>query len=201
MDNDNFINTDSLPSTESVFEILVKRHFGFLIEKYDFKCVQSDSSSVEYQSERVFLRIYWGNNAELLFTVGILPGDTIRIHIEEMIEMSEYHGDEIKDQYYISNDINLEKYIKVYAEYLKEYAHDALIGNVKYYDLILKMREDKYDKAERRMMVIDAEQKASEAWKRKDYKSIVDILTPYTKELSQIATKRYEYAKKRTNNI
>lgn len=190
---------NKLQRTNLGFQEEVKEYFGFLLTEYGFECVFSDPYCVKFNSDKVYLNVYHERiSYEIYFEIGMLPEhyqNTLKVGVKNIIEATENIS--AKSFYQASTKENVSIAVKELANLVKQYGKNALIGTVEYFQTI----SDRKAKKQQSELIMEklkiAENKAENAWKKKDYKTVIEIYENIEAHLNTIQTKKLELARKK----
>lgn len=184
------------------FVDFVRKDFQFLEIEYNFKLTQAktnlSNSSVRYESEKVFVGVYYHPaRYECDAAIGLNSNNNRSYSIGELLALEKdfdltpnYSFDKLTQA-----EIT-ERNVSWLASILQKYGEKYLQGNLPAFE---KLRKDSETKAEIYTQKIINEQqrrKAEEAWKRKDYDAVVEIYKSIKNFLSQSEKKKLEYSEK-----
>lgn len=184
------------------FQDAVKKYFVFLEDQYGFRCVFSDSYSVKYNSEKVYLNVYHERiSYEIYFRIGMLPEDynnPLKADVSDITRMSNKVSENIFYQAISKNEVYMA--VENLANLVRMYAKDALNASIDYYEAILTSRMREQKEALLLQELKTAEEKAKIAWDNKDYKAVAEEYKQFKEHLSSVQLKRLDYAEKIINS-
>ncbi len=120
--------------------------------------------------------------------------NTLRIKVSDIIESST-SSEKVLPFYQASNPRSISKAVEDLANLIKAHGKDALTGQYQYYKKISERKLKKQQIALTEKMLKVAENRAIDAWKRKDFRKVVEIYEPIKEHLSTKQTKKLKYAK------
>ena len=171
------------------FEKIATKEFQFLNSKYGFKCVKSGPWIVKYQSDLVFINIRFDGERSYELGCEIGRNDDLRgtlkvpFNIGEVIRSKGHSEKNVRAFFQITNSDSLKKFVKELAGLLKAYAQDLLTGSSERFNHVADVRDKECKeyalKTELRLM----RNQLDTAWQIKDYKKVIDLLTPLKEEL------------------
>ncbi|KJS66081.1 MAG: hypothetical protein JL50_13065 [Peptococcaceae bacterium BICA1-7] len=180
------------------FQEEVKRHFEYLISDYGYRCVFSDPYCVKFQTDKVYLNIYHEKiSYEVYVEIGLIPEDyqnKLRIGIKDIIENSA-SSEKVLPFYQASNPRSISKAVGELAKLLRIHGKEALAGQYQYYKKISEMKLQRQQTAYTEEMLKITENRANDAWKRKDFSKVIELYEPIKQHLNTTQIKKLEYAK------
>ena len=187
-----------------IFETLIKVNFLFLIELYNFKLTkvkkqESHCISARYQSEDVFVEIYYGAPSfELDFIFG---REDIENHFtsQDLTLLSDDDWSNYK-LYSAHSYENLTACIPRLADLLKSLGRGCLLGNDTDYQKLISKKKRKQDTWYDDLKLVQAKEVALKAWKERDFAKVVESFSSVYGLLSPSEIKKLEYARKRILN-
>lgn len=178
------------------------KEFDFLRADYGFKCVKAGPWLVKYESNAVFIKIHFDGNRSYELGCELGRNDGFRGSLEVPFDLGEIircKGNSEKDTqtaFQVTSSESLQKFCKLLAAHLKHYAHEFLIGSG---DAVKQVAEFRDRECEDYALERDLELMRSQlgaAWQNRDYKNIVELLSPFKEKLEQSELKKLEYALK-----
>jgi len=167
------------------FEECVKRHFAFLD---DMSCSIDKSSmgwSVNYASDKIEISIYYERiSYEIYLTISLMGN--VSCTMDEIISSAQDR------QYLYGTDENLvENSVAELSILLMQYGQAYLNVEKEAFNDIVELRKNLSKKYELEIV----EEKASVAWKNRNYAEVIALYDTITKDLTQIQQKRLNICK------
>jgi hypothetical protein len=184
-------------------QTIANKEFDFLKSKYGFKCVKTGPWLVKYESDRVFINIHFDGNRSYEFGCELGRNDDLRgslkvpFDIGEIIRSKGNSEKDIRSYFQVTSSENLKKFAKELANLLKHYAHELLIGCS---DAFIQVAEFRDKECKEYALETDLKFMRSQleiAWKNKNYKKVIELLTPLKDNLEQSELMKLKYAYKK----
>lgn len=182
------------------------RAFKFLQEKcafgppsirYSHEGMSSDFTEVRYESEQVFLIVFYAHmEAELSLKIGLLTSDghLQQLSLEDALSLADAYT-ALPGNWHPRLESDIKKSIDVLASLVREHLLDALCNSL----IISKWIEAQkvIDEKNREESFLAQKRKdAQGAWEKKDYQKVVAIYSNFADHLCLLEQKRLDYAKK-----
>lgn len=184
-------------------EKIAKKEFEFLNLKHGFKCIKSGPWLVKYQSELVFINIRFDGERSYELACEIGRNDDLRgtlkvpFNLGEIIRSKGHSEEDVRTFFQVTSSDSLKKFVKELAGHLKAYAQDLFTGSDASFNSVADFRDKECKEyaleTELRLM----RNQLDIAWQNKDYKKVIDLLTPLKGELEQSELKKLNYALKK----
>ena len=185
------------PNREQLqFPVLVRQAFEFLETDYGFTCCEENETYVRYEANGVFVSVYHGRRS---YEVGIEIG-LEEIHLNSGFGIgtliSIYSENNDKKRYYkIASSVDkIKEFLSELSCLLKKYGDQALRGDKAVF-ILMKRKMDEYWG---RMRADQIRIKASEAFKKRDYKKATSLYESMSDFLAESERKKLEYARKKS---
>jgi len=182
------------------FQTIAIKEFEFLMHKYSFKCVQSDSCKIQYESDAVFVTVHFDENRsyELGCELGRMDDSEGSLEcpfdLGEIIRWKELSQKDIHTAFQVTNIEDLQKFCQLLASHLQCYAHELLIGTESAFKTLADFRDKEcVEYALARDLEIMRDQ-LEDIWQTKNYNKVIELLSPLKKHLKHSEIKKLEYA-------
>jgi hypothetical protein len=184
-------------------EKIATREFGFLEREYGFKRVEAGPWYVRYETDSVFVGIAFDGTRSYEFGISLgrkeYPGGSVKdsFDLGEIIRSKGLSGKNIRTGFQITKSESLEKFARMLSDTLKQYAREFLTGSSEAFDRVAEfvVREGEAYALETNLRHM--RNKLDPAWKSKNYKKVVELLTPFKAELKNSERKKLDYALKK----
>jgi len=186
------------------------RAFKFLQEKcafgppsirYSHEGMSSDFTEVRYESEHVFLIVFYTHmEAELSLKLGLLTsepglnGHLQQLSLEDAFSLADVDTD-LPGYWHPRLESDIKKSIDAVASLVREHLLDALCNSL----IISKWIEAQKaidEKNREESFLAQKRKEAQGAWEKKDYQKVVAIYSNFADHLCLLEQKRLDYAKK-----
>ena len=183
------------------FEKIALDAFQFLQAQYGFRCVEFNQWNVRYESESVFVSVYFDGTRS--FELGCSFGrlNDLKKPYPESFDFGDLLRCEVGSvegsSFQVTTSDALKKFTNLLAEKLERHGSRILVGDDSAFDLILKLRDQanlEYAREERLEQIRHSLEKA---WRAKEYQKVVELLAPVQEWLTPSEVKKLEYARKR----
>ena len=178
------------------------KEFDFLKADYGFKCVKAGPWLVKYESNVVFINIHFDGNRSYELGCELGRNDGFRGSLEvpfdlgEIIRCRENSEKTIQTSFQVTSSESLQKFCKLLAAHLKHYALEFLIGSSSAFKQVADFRDRECEDyvLERDLGLMRSQLGA--AWQNRDYKKVVELLSPFKGKLEHSELKKLDYALK-----
>lgn len=212
------LQSDPSPDRASLgFAEVVLSCFSFL-EARGFERVRVEPTFVRYESDRAFVNVYHGRSSyELGVEVGQLNGrlsaqpteppdaDTSFVighpNPEDRFtiwEIARYSGaPEVTESTFFqaSSADRVRSLVPKLAELVQRYAGPALQGDATFLERVREMRSEESRRYRKEGELQRVRMATAEAWGRRDFRRVVDLLEPFQGDLTASEVKKLQYAK------
>lgn len=172
--------------------------FRFLIDDYGFRLVSSDSSVVRYESESVYVHVWFESYSfELYFALGLLANPNDSYSSTDLIDFASESDMPETSCFQVTTSGGMVRLTQRLADFLVKNGESALQGNTAFYDRVAKVRKQKSNTVTRSLELADARRDADAAWRKRDHPKVVDALEKVGNDLTPAEAKKLDYAKKR----
>lgn len=176
--------------------------FQFLIDDYGFKSIVLNENHVRYLNETVVLDICYDSARSYEIDIAIGLNKTLRnapsrnFNLREILDFKKAAKKEWYTGFQASKQQDLIEVIRRLACLIKTYAVELLQGNQFVFNALLNASEKqaKTLASERKLQAI--RKKVFEAWQLRNYKEIVELLSPVENLITPGEKKKLVYAKK-----
>jgi len=180
----------------------VSSAFDFLTKEYGFRCVESETTFVRYESHSVFVNVYHGRSSyELGVEIGELfnrpKTEQQRFTIGEIMEVKSMRNKEGFTFFQASTKERVMKYVPKLAEYVKHYAVDALLGDHNIFTQLEELRERKSQQYLKEIEVKRIREKAGIAWREKNFEEFTKLYDTVQDKLTPAEKAKLRYARKK----
>ena len=186
----------------NIFQKIVLEEFNYLSTKYNFECIELIPWFIKFQSELVFVNIYYDSmqSYELTCNIGRLDDYhhslSLPFDLGELLRAKCCSDRKIYSAVQVTKQSSFKKFIKILANELKDFGHDFLLGSDEDVTLIADLRKKESEKYRIENELKFARNKANLAWKEKNYKEFRQILKPYELYLSHVEKEKLNYIEK-----
>lgn len=175
------------------FQEFADKFFDYLGDGYGFKKTSSDVYCVQFDSKDRYVKIVHGRNEIDLFIGHKTVGKEIRIN-----DVIQYSGCMVNQwAWNASTRHSVEEGSRRLAQLLKDVGGEALTGSVEYFEDVYNMSTQLQYAVEKQQELADMEERAHEAWIKKDYKRVVVNYESYENLLNEVQQKRLELARRK----
>jgi len=190
---------------ELEFQSAANRYFEFLITEYGYKCTESTTQSVRFESEDVSITLSFDRQRsyELNLYITHLSSSGSDVPAFTIFEILRLRANPEANEFaliQLSDKSGISKWVYRLAEKLRSTALDLICGDATSFSELFKQRKLDQTKhqldRELRIARIDAEV----AWQKKEYRVFVKLLEPYRSALSTSEIKKIDYASKHLRN-
>ena len=181
---------------------IATKEFNFLDSEYGFKCVKSGPWLVRYRSKLVFIDIRFDGERSYELGCEIGRNDDLRgsliipFNLGEIIRSKGHSEKDIKSFFQVTNSESLKKFVKELANQLKTYAHDLLAGSNESFNRVADFRGKECEEYALETELKHMRSQLDITWQKKNYKRVIELLTPLKKNLDQSELKKLNYALK-----
>ena len=155
---------------------------------------------VRYESDAVFIDICFDGYMSYELSCDIGRNDGFRGSLAEPFDLGEiirskgYSEKDIKTAFQVTRSESLEKFCKLLAAHLKNYAHEFLIGSSDAFKQVADFRDKECDDYALESDLEFMRNDLGTAWQNRDYNKIIELLTPFMDYLTPSELKKLEYA-------
>lgn len=184
-------------------EEIVTKEFDYLKSEHGFKCVQSGTWLVKYQSELVFVNIRFDGERsyELGCEIGRIDNlkGTLKVPFDlgDVVRSKVYSREPIKSSFQVTSTDSLEKFVKELAWQIRTYAKDLLAGSDESFNHVADLRDKEHKEYALETELRYMRSQLDIAWQKKDYKKVIELLSPLKEELERSELKKLHYAIKK----
>lgn len=189
-----------------VFEHLCRKHFSFLIGRYNFSLENVEEFEgkgvvIRYGSKKVFVYLpYFSPSFELYFTFGLKGKhdreNVIPMNSGDLVLLDKCSNYKNYAAFSATSFENLEKCLPKLAELLGNCGSEYLLGNYQAYKELERKRDVDRINFEHEWEIKNKRLKAEEAWQKKEYILVVQTLNSIQNELTGAEKKKLKFAKK-----
>lgn len=179
------------------FKHSVLRSFNFLLDNNRFSCVEANNYMVRFESPDIIVLVsHDPQSYEISANIELRNNSEVFASVEEIAMIS---GP--SDLQYLGNceaaSAELVNFIvSELAKLLRKHGLAALRGEQGVFEQAKVLRSQRAAVYTQTLRVDSALVRSEEAWRRKDYREVVDLLTPCREWLTNVQVKRLEYAQK-----
>lgn len=180
------------------FSELVQSAFEMVALEHGLRLVEALETLVRYESERIFLNIYHGRRSyEIGVEVGLLSdGGDERYRLPDVL--AAILGPDHAHRTYLqaSSPEALATCVRESAALVEQYYAPLLEGIPEVWDKVAASTAEASRQYTKQVVQQPVREAADSAWKRKDYRKVIDLYTSIIEDLSATERKRLGYAKK-----
>lgn len=175
--------------------------FSFLIEEYGFQIIETKPTFVRFESPLVFVNVYHGRlSSELGLEIGPIKQSSSRLEsrysLSDILDSVDKRKEENYTFFQASTKERVKKYVAKAAELVRKYGVDALKGDSATFERLRAIQAHNSQDYLKEIKLGRIRPKAEEAFRRKDYSKVVELLEPVRAELRPSELKKLEYSKK-----
>jgi hypothetical protein len=179
--------------------------FGFLIDEYGFRVVEQEPTRVRFESPLVFLNVYHGrSSSELGLEVGQLEKRSSqlqsRYYLSDILDLIGKAQEEGYTFFQASTQERVKKYIAQLAELVKKHAKNVLKGDSAVFENLRSIQARKSQEYLKEMNLSRIRPEANEAFRKRDYSRVIELLEPVRTELNPSELRKLGYARKHVNS-
>lgn len=182
------------------FETIAKSAFVFLENKYGFLCVETGPWKVAYRSPNVFVTARFDGNRS--YEIGLELGRIdnyagsldVPYNLGELLR-TEGQSNEVTS-YQVTTTEALRKYTFRLASLLREHGHSFLIGDDLAFCRVAELRNTESLNYAMENELRQTRVSLEDAWRKKEYLRIVELLSPLQEWLEPSELKKLQYAQK-----
>jgi len=177
----------------------VKREFAFL-DSHKFRCVRAEMTFVRFESPPCAINIYHGRRS---YEIGLevefsQSNDTYSF--SEIMRLGKCNQDE---QYrrFTANSVNgIATGVHELADRFRKCVDIDILYDERSYFRLKELRKEWIENYALKVELLQARKKSNEAWKKTDFYQFVEVLTPLQEHLSQVESRKFEYARKKIHS-
>ena len=180
----------------AIFIENVISNFHFL-EKYNMVLKESwCQSCVRYQSDLSWLEV-WYDKLSLSVDMGLMGSDIK----QSLWSIKKFKTGEASSTVYMaSTESKIKKGLNKLANCVELYCHEALRGEIEFYEKLQQYLNDDCSKSIRGKISSDIESYANDAWKSKNYAKVIELYSPLFEHLTPVQKKRLQICVKLVNS-
>lgn len=182
------------------FKEAVISSFAFL-RSYGLRPVQQDVTFVRYESVTVFLNVYHGRGSyEIGVEIGRLDGPEKYAlgYIVSWAGKWEHEGFGKHTMFQVSSREGVQEFVPKVAELVRKYGEPFLRGETAFYDKLREANRRASLEFTKQQMIEGIRKKAEAAWHEKDYTQVAELYGRMRDELSEVESRRLNYAEHRS---
>ena len=183
------------------FENIAKSAFGFLESKYRFSCVELGPWCVRYESPKVFVLVMFDGTRSYELGCSIGRMDDFEGSRQVPFELGEVMRAEGISNENMSFQVTTSDALRTFtcrlAEQLERCAHRVLTGDDSVFKSVSDLRNRECAKYATEKRLEQTKTAAESAWQSKEYRKVVELLSPVQEWLNPSEVKKLEYARKR----
>jgi hypothetical protein len=179
----------------------VMSNFKFLLEDFPFRCVKKDVTIVRFESNSVFVNVYYGRksfelNVEIGELVSVSGHPEVSYTIGEILHLVCPKKAENYHPYQVHTVETVKKFVAELAKLVKEYALPALTGNHDFFQQVGEVQEKRSDTYLKELRLNRTRTEVETAWHQKNYPRVIELYDSMREDLTPAEAKRLAYAKK-----
>jgi hypothetical protein len=176
-----------------------ERHLGFLVAENGYRCIESTPYRVRFQSPSTFVELVFDGNRS--YELGLLVGKASLagtrnppFSIDEILRLRGAEEAGRLSLIQVTSSETMASFVAQLAQVLRSYGSDLLAGNENSFADLAEQRqkEIKAYAIERDLRIARAE--AEKAWRSKDYRTVVRVLSPLRAGLTATEVGKLEFA-------
>lgn len=189
----------------SNFSRLVENKFSFLISEYGFRCVFAISDFVRFESEDVFVSIFYDSNRsyEIGVEIGqlnVLFNDKERpFNLVEILRLEGVVGEKDNMSLQAIDSINIINVISRLSVLLSTYAVEFLKNSQFDFRRLSNFREMECNQHELQSEWFSIRREAQVAWRKKDYLKFIELYSSFKGSLSEVEKGKLAFAQKKVS--
>lgn len=165
--------------------------FVFLHE-LGFRMVVSDETYLRYESDKVFVNIYHGRSSfALSFEIGLLVAPGSQYYPEEVAALGGAEGETF---FQASTPDRVRKYLVRLSDLLRRHGSRLLTGDEAEFKRLQEVRDRTATTVTRGYFLSAMREKSDAAWKRRDYRAVVEALSEIGPDMSAAERRKLQYA-------
>ena len=188
------------------FKNCVLEEFDFLVNEYGFRCTQSRTYYLRFESNSVFLELHYDGQRsfEMDFSLGLLDdlyeGRERPFFLGELIKFS---GTDENENYHLMQASSPEKVailVPKLASLVKIYAEGFFSGDKVRFKALSDFREKECNQHDLEKTLKNVRAAVQLAWRNKDYARVIKLYEPFRKHINPSELKKLEYCYDRRRN-
>ena len=180
-----------------IFPDLARRAFSFL-ESTGFDVTHVDAEQIRYESSSVVVSVQWdarsGEQEVFVMLRSSDGGAQTTYSLTDMLAMEGVRLDAQPPQ--VHDQVRLPPFLERTAHALRTHCQHALRGQRSYFDRLEDFRRVNAEALMQQMVRRRVRSDVEQAWRAKEYQTVVELYTSILADLSDLETSRLEYAKR-----
>ena len=173
--------------------------FEFLRSEFGFRLLTATDTFLRYETDQVFVNVYHGRSSfELRFEIGLLAAPESKYYPEEVAALAETTE---ATYFQASSTDRVSQFLPRLAGVLHRHCSKLLTGDRSEFDKLEHVRNRLSDAIQRKYQLIGAREKADVAWKRRDYRALVEALNMIGQDMSPAQCRKLQYALEKLGQI
>lgn len=173
--------------------------FEFLRSEFGFRLLTATDTFLRYETDQVFVNVYHGRSSyELRFEIGLLVAPESKYYPEEVAALA---GATEATYFQASTADRVSMLLPRLADVLHRHCSNLLTGDPTEFDKLQDVRNRLADADHRKYQLISAREKADMAWKRRDYRAVVEALNIIDRDMSPAECRKLQYALEKLGQI
>lgn len=178
------------------FREAVLESFRFLELNYGFECVQADDTFVRFESDIMAVQVFHGRQS---YEVDVEVIDLKRaasgyppFHLADIMRYEGEHSDDVPQA---TTGPAVRRVVQELGRRMQRYGGDAAEGNPIYLRRLAVQREQESQRQMQDRRIAEIRQRAKTAWRRREYPTVIDLLSSIETELTASERKKLAYAR------
>jgi hypothetical protein len=186
------------------FLVEARRLFDELATQYKLAFSEGNEWSVRYDGSGVFLEVHFDNGRSFELAVEIgrkLPSQPERpFSLAEILRLRSVPSADRIDRLSVPQPDSLVRGLQTLRELVRTHASDFLSGDDRSFAELSAQRDKETAAYAIERDLRAARRRAEAAWNQKDYRAVVDVLSPIRLHLTPAEVKCLEYSLRRTSS-
>lgn len=177
----------------------VKTRFAFL-EALNFHCIRTDATAVRFESPKLAINVYHGRQS---YEIGLEIESTRVPDAFSFSEILRLVKDDRAEQYrsYAAHTAgDVAEGVRQLAELFRKCIDTGILEDSELFSRLQAQRDEWARNYALEVQLEQARKKLESAWTGKDFRKVVQVLTPLQEHLSPSELKKLEYAKDRSKS-
>jgi hypothetical protein len=173
----------------------VRRNFSFL-ESIGFRCVHSEATLVRYEAPTTNIYVYHGRQSyEIGAELEFVNEPNERYSFSEVLRVVDPQRGETYRNYSTHTREGVAKGVRELANELQKCFETGVLRNQQLISCLKLQRKNLASKLAIKSQLLQARIKSESAWAERDFKKVVQILSPFEEYLSLPELKKLEYSR------
>jgi len=184
-----------------LFVDFTKDAFQFLEERYGYKCTDSSSWLIKYETKDVFVCVEFDGTRSFEISCSVGRQDNFKgssqlpFDLGEIMRSQGVAAEDAHAAFQVTTNQTLKKFLVVLATQLDKYGQDMLLGNDHAFSEVSIWRDTECMEYAQKTKMRQIRSMLQVAWGNRDYLKVIDLLDPVNDFLSDTEKKKLHYAK------